>query len=58
MKPRKVVVMLEMTTVEKLKHLRDKASWEGLLGQRGYRPDIHQTQANVVKPPKERKKTP
>lgn len=49
MRPRKVVVMIEMTTKESLLLLRHKGFWVDMLCDDCHDPEIHQVQVNVVK---------
>jgi len=56
MKPRRVVVILEVTTDHSLKWLRNASAWVGAFDL-GNLPEIHQVQVNVVKArPKQKKK--
>lgn len=56
MRPRKVVVMIEMTIDLSLQLLRDKGLWTDLLVDIDNNAIIHQVQANVVKVEKGGKK--
>lgn len=52
MKPRKVVVMIEMTTAATLSALKSKQVWQDSGSEDFWDATFHQVQANVVKPEK------
>lgn len=58
MKPRRVVVTLELLTDKPVPELRDKDLWKSALSRRGFLPrgtresPVHRVQVNVIRPTK------